>query len=146
MTEYRIITAARVDEDAQYEADSGRARLDDTTSARTACEETSRFPWRRHGSAARRSTTVLLYGPPGLGKTTLAYVIGNDSACRCGPRRGPSSRTGRSGRDPDNLAEREVLFIDAIHRMPPAIEEILYPALEDYELDIMIGRAPARGR
>jgi Holliday junction DNA helicase RuvB len=87
---------------------------------------------------------VLLYGPPGLGTTTLAYVIANELGVSIRSTAGPViEKPGDLAAMLTNLQEREVLFIDEVHRMSPVIEEMLYPAMEDYELDIVIGQGPS---
>ncbi len=87
---------------------------------------------------------VLLFGPPGLGKTTLAHIISNEMEGKLHQTSGPVlEKAGDLAALLTNLEQGDVLFIDEIHRLSPAIEEILYPALEDYELDIIIGEGPA---
>ncbi len=142
LTPPRIVTAARVDEDVQFETGLRPRTLNDYIGQDRVRENLS------VAIAATRQRRealdhVLLYGPPGLGKTTLAYVIANELGVSTRATAGPVlERPGDLAAILTNLQEHEVLFIDEIHRMSPAIEEILYPAMEDYELDIVIGQGP----
>ena len=87
---------------------------------------------------------VLLYGPPGLGKTCLAGIIANEMGVNFRITTGPAiEKPGELAAILTNLNEKDVLFIDEIHRLPRSVEEILYPAMEDYSLDIMIGKGPS---
>ena len=138
----RLVQAVPVDDDVQYEAGLRPRSLDDYIG-----QDRVRANLQVSIAAARGRKEaldhVLLYGPPGLGKTTLAYVIGNEMGVPVRATSGPViEKPGDLAAMLTNLQEHEVLFIDEIHRMAPVIEEILYPGMEDYELDIMIGSGP----
>jgi Holliday junction DNA helicase RuvB len=138
----RPVNATRIDEDAQYEAGLRPRTLDDYIG-----QDRIRNNLQVSITATRQRREaldhVLFYGPPGLGKTTLAYVVAAELGVPIRTTAGPViEKPGDLAGILTNLGEHDVLFIDEIHRLPPAIEEILYPAMEDYELDIVIGQGP----
>jgi Holliday junction DNA helicase RuvB len=138
----RVIAGGRAEDEAQYEAGLRPRLLNDYIGqdrVRDQLHVSIEAARHRHEALDH----VLLYGPPGLGKTTLAYVIGNEMNVTVRATAGPViEKPGDLAGMLTDLQEHAVLFIDEIHRMAPAIEEILYPAMEDYELDIVIGQGP----
>jgi Holliday junction DNA helicase RuvB len=143
MTDPRLITGGRVEDDAQYEVGLRPRTLADYIGQERVREnlQVSIAATRQRGEALDH---VLLYGPPGLGKTTLGYVIGAELGVPVRATSGPVlEKPGDLAAILTNLGAREVLFIDEVHRMSPTIEEILYPAMEDFELDIVIGQGPS---
>jgi Holliday junction DNA helicase RuvB len=138
----RLISSARKDVDA-FEATIRPQSLDDFIG-----QEQARANLRVFITAARGRGDaldhVLFAGPPGLGKTTLAQILAKELGVGFRATSGPViSKAGDLAALLTNLEERDVLFIDEIHRLNPAIEEILYPAMEDFQLDLMIGEGPA---
>jgi Holliday junction DNA helicase RuvB len=143
MTDDRLVNASADEDDAQYEAGLRPRSLEEYIGQDRVREQlqVSITAATQRGEALDH---VLLYGPPGLGKTTLAGVIAHELGVSMRPTAGPViEKPGDLAGMLSNLKAREVLFIDEIHRMSPAIEEILYPAMEDFALDIMIGQGPS---
>jgi Holliday junction DNA helicase RuvB len=143
MSDDRLVSAVRVDDDAQYEAGL-RPRLLDEYIGQDRVREVLNVAIEAAKQRAEPLDHVLLHGPPGLGKTTLAYVIANELGVQIKATSGPAiAIPGDLVGILTNLRPREVLFIDEIHRMSPTIEEYLYPALEDYKIDVVTGQGPS---
>jgi len=140
--EDRMVTAQLDEEEKRYETSLRPPTLSEYIGQDKVKENLQVFI----EAARRRSEAldhVLFYGPPGLGKTTLAYIIARELGVGIKATSGPAiERQGDLAAILTNLQKYEVLFIDEIHRLNPAIEEILYPAMEDYQIDIVIGQGP----
>src|SRR5712675_1331974 len=138
----RIIAAERAEQDAP-EASIRPATLEEFVGQRQTRENLRVFVQAAR-SRGEPLDHVLLFGPPGLGKTTLAQIIAREMAVGFRATSGPViQRAGDLAALLTNLQPRDVLFIDEIHRLMPAVEEILYPAMEDFQLDLIIGEGPA---
>lgn len=143
MTDDQLVDATPHDDDAQYDAGLRPRSLDEYI-GQDRVRENLQVSITAARQRAEALDHVLLFGPPGLGKTTLAYVIGNELGVPVRATSGPVlEKPGDLAAMLTALQPREVLFIDEIHRMSPVIEEILYPAMEDFELDILIGQGPS---
>ncbi|MBN1364038.1 MAG: Holliday junction branch migration DNA helicase RuvB [Syntrophaceae bacterium] len=138
-----LISPSRDEEDSEFEVTLRPSRLKDYVGQEKVKSNLSIFI---EASKKRREALdhVLVYGPPGLGKTTLAYIIAREMNVDIKVTSGPViERPGDLAAILTNMHEHEVLFIDEIHRLPHVVEEILYPAMEDFHIDILIGQGPS---
>lgn len=139
----RVVSAAAVDEDSSFELKLRPQRLGEFI-GQAKVKENLAVAIEAAKSRGEALDHVLLYGPPGLGKTTLASIVANELGVYFQPTAAPLLQIkGDLTAILTNIRDKQVLFIDEIHRMQPALEEIMYPALEDYKLDILIGQGPA---
>jgi holliday junction DNA helicase RuvB len=139
----RIVSGAAVDDDASVELQLRPRRLAEFIGQEKVRENLS-VAIEAAKSRGETLDHVLLYGPPGLGKTTLATIIANEMGVDYQQTSGPALQIkGDLTAILTNVREKQVLFFDEVHRLQPALEEILYSALEDYKLDIIIGQGPA---
>jgi Holliday junction DNA helicase RuvB len=134
---------APIQEGDEAEKSLRPSRLDDYV-GQTKIKENIRISIEAAKQRGEAIDHILFYGPPGLGKTTLAHIMASELGVQFRGTSGPViERAGDLAAILTNLSEREILFIDEIHRLNPAVEEILYPALEDGNIDIMIGQGPS---
>jgi len=139
----RIVSAAPVEDDATFELKLRPQRLQEFI-GQNKVKENLAVAITAARSRGEALDHILLYGPPGLGKTTLATIIANELGVSFQQTSGPTLQIkGDLTAILTNVQDRQVLFIDEVHRVQPAIEELFYSALEDYKLDIMIGQGPS---
>ncbi|HEY5740859.1 MAG TPA: AAA family ATPase, partial [Gammaproteobacteria bacterium] len=143
MSEERLISAEAVEEELIQDRALRPKMLADYVGQEEVREQMEIFV---QAAVQRREALdhVLIFGPPGLGKTTLSHIIANEMQVNLRQTSGPVlEKAGDLAAILTNLEAHDVLFIDEIHRLSPVVEEILYPAMEDFQLDIMIGEGPA---